>query len=84
MCVSQHALGRGGLPRGCAHGGVCVPGGVPMGVYSLPPPDAVNKRAVRILLECILVFVKIIKYKRSDNLPSVITDVSVVQAYMLM
>ena len=61
-------LPRGGLPpggsasrgRGSASRGVCLQGGVCIqGVWADPPKalrDTVNKRAVRILLECILVF----------------------------
>ena len=63
---SMHPVGGGVCiqERGSASRGLGRPPGLPTGVWADPPPpeihailpDAVNKRAVRILLECILVF----------------------------
>ena len=56
----SHSVHRG-LPRGCLHpGDVCIQEGLPPGGGGLDRPsewilrDTVNERAVRILLECIL------------------------------
>ena len=63
--VSQHALGRGVFPGGLSLGVVCLGGVYRGGIWGTPqtrgrhPPqilrDTVNKRAVRIPLEFILV-----------------------------
>ena len=48
MCNSVH-MGRGSASRSCLQGGVCIQGvGQIHGILR----DMVNKRAVRILLEC--------------------------------
>ena len=56
FCIQRGGLHRGGLHRGGGglHGGVCIQGraDLPLGILR----DMVNKQAVRILLECVLVF----------------------------
>ena len=65
VCVVGGMHGRGGMCGGHAWQGVCVAGGAWQGGYAchthtpwqiLRPRHTVNERAVRILLECILVY----------------------------
>ena len=65
--LSRGSLSRGGLcPGGLCLGvsvqGGCCPGGLCLGVFvSVRPPSDGNKRAVRIILECNLVKIEVLK-----------------------
>ena len=76
MCGRGHAWQGGMCGRGCVwQGEGCMAGGAWQGACMphMPPPRhyeirSVNVRAVRILLECILVFMKCIKLIRKYRL----------------